>query len=98
MDTLTTEELASHGHIGNISNANNHNHLIYGADDNNQGDSSNVQAFDTDGNSTFNMGYKRQTSLAGAHTHTITINANGGNKYHNNMQPYLVIYRYRRTV
>ena len=38
-----------------------------------------------------------RTSNTGNHTHTVSIGNSGNNTAHNNMQPYLVIYRYRRT-
>ena len=37
-----------------------------------------------------------KTSSNGSHTHTVTTNNNGNNVAHNNMQPYIVVYRYRR--
>ena len=36
-------------------------------------------------------------SVEGNHEHKITIASSGGGKPHNNMQPYDVIYRWRRT-
>ena len=36
------------------------------------------------------------TSSAGSHSHTVTINTTGGNQSHENRQPYIVIYRFRR--
>ena len=37
-----------------------------------------------------------KTASNGSHTHTVTTNNNGNNVAHNNMQPYIVVYRYRR--
>lgn len=37
------------------------------------------------------------TEYDGIHTHTATASTSGKNTPHNNMQPYLVIYRFRRT-
>ena len=39
-----------------------------------------------------------KTASNGSHTHTVTTNNNGNNVAHNNMQPYIVVYRYRRKV
>ena len=36
------------------------------------------------------------TSSAGGHTHTVTISNTGGNREHNNMQPYLAVYMWKR--
>lgn len=36
------------------------------------------------------------TSASGAHTHNIGINATGGNEPHNNLQPYIAIYCWKR--
>lgn len=37
------------------------------------------------------------TSETGNHSHTISINKTGGNFAHNNMQPYLSCYMWKRT-
>ena len=37
------------------------------------------------------------TSETGNHSHTISINKTGGNFAHNNMQPYISVYCWRRT-
>ena len=37
------------------------------------------------------------TSANGAHSHNIGINNTGGNEPHNNLQPYIVIYCWKRT-
>ena len=34
---------------------------------------------------------------AGTHTHTITVNSTGSSTAHNNQQPYIVAYIWRRT-
>lgn len=36
------------------------------------------------------------TSTAGNHSHSVTVAASGGNREHNNMQPYLAVYMWKR--
>lgn len=36
-------------------------------------------------------------STAGNHSHTITINSTGNNQSHNNLQPYISIYIWKRV-
>lgn len=37
------------------------------------------------------------TTTAGNHSHTVTINNTGSNKPHNNIQPYIAIYCWKRS-
>ena len=39
-----------------------------------------------------------QTDSAGDHSHTLSINATGGNAAHNTMPPYQVVYRWLRSI
>ena len=36
-------------------------------------------------------------TLSGSHSHSLTINNNGGGNYHNNMQPFVSIYIWKRV-
>ena len=49
------------------------------------------------GDDVSNGQYTNYTNTTGAHTHSITINNTGGSGTHNNMQPYIAIYIWKRT-
>ncbi|WP_423805546.1 phage baseplate protein [Phascolarctobacterium faecium] len=40
---------------------------------------------------------QKQAEQAGTHTHTVTISNTGSNYPHNNLQPYISVYCWRRT-
>ena len=45
------------------------------------------------------LGLRTQTTTnAGAHSHKVTINNTGSSQAHNNIQPYIAIYIWKRTV
>lgn len=90
--TLTTSEMPSHNH--DMGGAGDHNHAFSGVYSNsdtkttryeNTNDSSRVRAW-IQNNHTQNSGY-----------HTHAIHSTGGGEAHNNMQPYTVVYCWRRT-
>lgn len=86
---LTTGELASHGHGASCSTDGAHSHTVrtitQGADQNAGAGGSNYWS-------------DKETSTNGAHSHTITIGNTGGNKSHENRQPYTVVNVWTRTV
>lgn len=84
---LTVGELPSHNHTASSNNTGGHNHKYYSYK--NGGD---VGGFGGYGDRS--TGY--DTSTAGTHSHTITIENTGSNRYHNNMQPYLSVYIWKR--
>lgn len=86
---LTTDELAAHGHNAAVSTEGNHSHQYYGHSDNPNAASSY--------SGTASWDVLRNTSTAGAHSHTVTIGQTGGNVAHENRQPYAVVSRWRRT-
>jgi hypothetical protein len=88
--TLTNSEVPSHNHSGSTSTNGNHNHGIsyvgtsgggYGWRDASNARSSGFAYTSTDGN----------------HSHSFSTNYSGGGGSHNNLQPYVVVYMWRRT-
>lgn len=94
-ETLTTNQIPPHAHYfsATTSSNGNHNHAIISP------------AYKADDGNGIGRGYnwdKKQTyytEYAGNHTHTVSGNTNntGGGWAHNNMMPYEVVYRWRRT-
>lgn len=85
-------ELPSHNHTGSTNTTGEHTHQfqLYGPN----GDTNLNFPSDYDTNYARNKG---TTLSAGNHSHTININNTGSSQSHNNMQPYLAVYMWKRT-
>lgn len=94
---LTTIEMPSHGHSASCSTAGAHYHGMWGDNGKNP-----IGIYDANENHAGSSGadYNNplgKTTTEGAHSHTITIGATGGDGYHENRMPYAVVNFWRRT-
>lgn len=97
---LTTEEMPNHGHGHNLSGfaqqAGNHRHALRMHDYRMSIHDRHCRVFGDRYSEVVEY-----TEYEGNHTHTVTISGaiagNGGNKAHNNVQPYFVVNMWRRT-
>lgn len=89
---LSIENLPPHNFSGTTSTNGNHNHVIYGTSSRND-----AEGVDSDGKLKHGSNVVAPTTYAGAHNHTFTTNTLGSGVKHNNMMPYEVIHRWKRT-
>lgn len=93
--TLTVSESAPHNHTGSATTSGStHTHALTMQASHGKSGNGGVPRF-SDGDVW--SPYKTQNlSAAGEHSHAITINNSGGGQAHNNMQPYLSVYMWKR--
>ena len=93
--TLTVSESAPHNHTGNATTSGStHTHALTMRASHGKSGNGGVPRF---GDGDIWSDYKTQNlSAAGEHSHAITINNSGGGQAHNNMQPYLSVYMWKR--
>ena len=87
---LSESENAPHSHSASCSTAGAHSHSFWG---NSGWDGNALVSLST----SWDRDTHTKTETAGAHNHVITIGQSGQGAPHNNMMPYEVIYRWKRT-
>ena len=98
---LTVAEMPSHTHSASTGTAGNHDHgmtVVKGYDFTvpvGQGSGSGYTGNGQPESHWFTDAVR--TTFAGSHTHTVTVNSTGGNGAHNNLQPYITCYMWKRT-
>ena len=89
---LTVGEMPNHNHSASANTTGEHKHGAPATGNYNGGGT----GFDDGGGN--NPNYTRcYTSINGNHSHTITINNTGSNQPHNNLQPYVTCYIWKRV-
>ena len=81
--------MPNHSHVISIASAGNHRHKIKSRSREASEATTPGGGWDTPGS--------YYTEYDGTHTHVATASATGNNVKHNNMPPYEVIYRWKRT-
>lgn len=87
---LPVGELPSHSHTASMDTTGAHNHNVdmwHGA----------TAAYGPSVNGGNTKWGTKSTSSNGNHTHTVTINYTGSNQPHNNIQPYIAVYIWKRV-
>ena len=91
---MTVGELAAHNHTGSAATANITGQFHQRGQNFAPTGCFSYQTFDTGARQDVS-GYR--VTLNASHKHTLTINNTGSNSSHNNIQPYITCYVWRRT-
>lgn len=98
----STDSAGSHSHSGSTTSSGDHKHsIVYGSGEQFSSTpqygnySSDISIIDTP--SAGSHSHSVSIDSNGSHSHTVTINSTGDGQAHNNMQPYLSVYMWKRT-
>lgn len=91
---LTVGEMPSHNHSASTNTTGNHNHTVsLYTTVSNAGNSGGAIGMQTD----YRVHTGGYTNTTGNHNHTVSIGNTGSSQKHNNMQPYLSVYMWKRV-
>lgn len=91
---IAVGELPTHSHEATTNTTGNHSHIFYGSGGSESGSG---RGFDAESNNIWSTNRGLNTNSTGEHNHTITINNTGYSQAHNNIQPYIAIYIWKRV-
>ena len=90
---MAVGELPSHNHSASTNTTGEHTHGVWTDDINSVGKAMSIAC--NQGISLYSI--KANTTSSGNHVHTVTINNTGSSQAHNNIQPYIAIYIWKRV-
>lgn len=99
---MTVGELAQHNHTGSAATTNITGQLNFSRRLGDTITSSGVLSHESYSTDVYALAWGQsfagsRIKLAASHGHTLTINNTGANNAHNNLQPYIAVYIFRRT-